>query len=144
MIHAKKSLLKEYDMNKNLLVLVGVMIVVGLISALLTYLRAEKMSPPADIASKGVAAVQKGNIIFFGVVMPLVVGIIAFFVYRGMLARSAGTAPTTFLFLAIGIAVVLSIMAALVFRMRGFVELSALHVLYVAGFGWIIPMLWAK
>lgn len=131
-------------MNKNLLVLVGVILVVGLISALLTYRRAEKMSSPADIASKGVAAVQKGNIIFFGVVMPLMVGIVAFFVYRGMLARSAATAPTTFLFLAIGIAVVLSIMAALVFKMRGFVELTALHVLYVAGFGWIIPMLWAR
>ena len=131
-------------MNKNLLVLIGVMVVVGLISALLTYLRAEKMSPLADIASKGVAAVQKGNIVFFGVVMPLVVGIIAFFVYRGMLARSANTAPTTFLFLAIGIAVALSIMAAVVFKMRGFVELSALHVLYVAGFGWVIPMLWAR
>ncbi|HLO34032.1 MAG TPA: hypothetical protein VK249_33110 [Anaerolineales bacterium] len=131
-------------MNKNLLVFVGVMIVVGLLSAVLTYLRAEKMSPLADIASKGVAAVQKGNIIFFGVVMPLVVGIIAFFVYRGMLARSAATAPNTFLFLAIGIAVVLSILAAVVFKMRGFVEFTALHVLYVAGFGWIIPLLWAK
>jgi hypothetical protein len=131
-------------MNKNLVVLIGVMVVVGLISALLTYLRAEKMSPLADIASKGVTAVQKGNIIFFGVVMPLVVGIIAFFVYRGMLARSVETAPTTFLFLSIGIAIVLSILAAVVFRMRGFVELTALHVLYVAGFGWIIPMLWAR
>jgi hypothetical protein len=131
-------------MNKNLVVLIGVMVVVGLISALLTYLRAEKMSPLADIASKGVTAVQKGNIIFFGVVMSLVVGIIAFFVYRGMLARSVETAPTTFLFLSIGIAIVLSILAAVVFRMRGFVELTALHVLYVAGFGWIIPMLWAR
>ena len=131
-------------MNKNLLVFIGVMVVIGLISALFTYWRADKMSPLADIASKGVAAVQKGNIIFFGVFMPLLVGVIAFFVYRGMLARSADTAQTTFLFLSIGIAVVLSILAAVVFKMRGFVELSALHVLYVAGFGWIIPMLWAR
>jgi hypothetical protein len=144
MIDEKRFLLKEYAMNKNLLILVGVMVVIGLISALLTYVRAGKMSPQADIASKGVAAVQKGNIIFFGVVMPLVVGIIAFFVYRGMLARSADTAPTTFLYLAIGIAVVLTIMAAVVFKMRGFVELTSLHVLYVAGFAWIIPMFWAK
>ena len=131
-------------MNKNLLVLIGVMVLVGLISALLTYLRAEKMSPLADIASKGVAAVQKGNIVFFGLVMPLVVGIIAFFVYRGMLVRSADSAPNTFLFLSIGIAIVLTVLAAVVFKMRGFVELTALHVLYVAGFGWIIPMLWAR
>ena len=131
-------------MNKNLLVLIGVMVAVGLLSALLTYWRAEKMSPLADIASKGVAAVQKGNLIFFGVVMPLVVGPIAFFVYRGMLARSADTAQTTFLFLAIGIAIVLSVLAAVVFKMRGFFEFSALHILYVAGFGWLIPMLWAR
>ena len=131
-------------MNKNLLVLIGVTVVVGLISAVLTYLRAEKMSPLADIASKGVAAVQKGNITFFGVAVPVVVGIIAFFVYRGMLARSAATAPTSFLLLSIGIAIVLSIMAAVVFKMRGFVELTALHVLYVAGFGWIVPMLWVR
>jgi len=131
-------------MNKNLLVLIGVTMVVGLISAVLTYLRAEKMSPLADIASKGVAAVQKGNIVFFGVAVPLAVGIIAFFVYRGMLARSAETAPTSFLYLSIGIAIVLTVLAAVVFRMRGFVELTALHVLYVAGFGWIIPLLWAR
>lgn len=131
-------------MNKNLLVLIGMMVVVGLISALFTSWRADKMSPLADIASKGVAAVQRGNIIFFGVFIPLLVGPIAFFVYRGMLARSADTAQPHFLFLAIGIAVVLSILAAVVFKMRGFVELTALHVLYVAGFGWIIPMLWAR
>jgi len=129
-------------MNKNLLILIGVMVVVGLISALFTYLRAEKMSPLADIASKGVAAVQKGNITFFGLFVPVLVGPIAFFVYRGMLARSADTAQTTFLFLAIGIAIVLSILAAVVFKMRGFVELTALHVLYIAGFGWVMPKLW--
>jgi hypothetical protein len=131
-------------MNKNLLVLIGAVVVVGLISALLTYLRAGKMSPPADLASKGLAAVQKGNIIFFGVVMPLVVGPLAYFVYRGMLARSADAAQTTFLFLAVGIAVVLTVLAAVVFKMRGFVEFTVLHILYVAGFGWIIPLLWAR
>jgi magnesium-transporting ATPase (P-type) len=131
-------------MNKNLLVLLGVIVVVGLISALLTYLRAGKMSPTADIAAKGLAAVQKGNLIFFGVLVPLVVGIIAFFVYRGMLARSPDTAQNTFLFLAIGIGIVLSILAAVVFKMRGFVELTLLHIVYIAGFGWIIPMLWAR
>lgn len=128
-------------MSKNIFILIGVMLAVGLISALLTYWRAEKMSPLADIASKGVAAVQKGNIIFFGVFMPLVVAPIAFFVYRGMLARSADTAQTTFLFLAVGIAVVFTILAALVFKMRGFVEFTALHVFYVAGFGWVMPKL---
>jgi hypothetical protein len=128
-------------MSKNVLTLVSVMIVVGLISALLTYLRTEKMAPPADLVSKGLAAVQRGNVIFFGLFMPLLVGPIAFFVYRNMLARSSGSAETTYLFLALGIALVFTVLAGLVFKMRGFVEFTALHVLYVAGFGWIMPKL---
>jgi hypothetical protein len=131
-------------MNKNLLVLIGVIVAVGFISALLTYLRSENMALPSELASKGLAAIQKGNLIFYGVVMPLVVGPIAFYVYRAMLARSPDSAQTTFLFLAVGIAVVLTILAAVVFKMRGFFEMTALHIMYVAGFGWIVPMLWVR
>jgi len=131
-------------MNRNLVTLTGLVIAVGLISALLTYVRAGKMSPPADIASKGLASVQRGNIIFFGVCMPLLVGAISFLIYRGMLARSADTARTTFLFLALGSAVILSVLAAVVFKLRGFVEFTVLHILYVAGFGWILPSFWVK
>jgi hypothetical protein len=131
-------------MNKNLLVMIGMIVILGLISALLTYVRAGKMSPPADLASKGLAAVQRGNLIFFGVFMPLLVGPIAYFVYRGMLARSADTAQSTYLFLAIGVAVLLSVLAAVVFKMRGFVELTVLHILYVLGFGWIVPSMWVR
>lgn len=131
-------------MNKNLLVLIGVIVAVGFISALLTYLRSENMALPSELASKGLAAIQKGNLIFYGVVMPLVVGPIAFYVYRAMLARSPDSAQTMFLFLAVGIAVVLTILAAVVFKMRGFFEMTALHIMYVAGFGWIVPMLWIR
>jgi hypothetical protein len=131
-------------MNKNLLVLIGVIVAVGFISALLTYLRSENMALPSELASKGLAAIQKGNLIFYGVVMPLVVGPIAFYVYRAMLARSPDSAQTTFLFLAVGFAIVLTILAAVVFKMRGFFEMTALHIMYVAGFGWIVPMLWVR
>ena len=126
-------------MAKNSFILLGLMVVIGLISALLTYIRSEKMAPPAELASKGLAAIQKGNVIFYGLFMPILVGSIAFFVYRGMLARSPGTAQTTYLLLAVGIAIVLTILAAAVFKMRGFIEFTALHVFYVAGFGWIMP-----
>jgi len=129
-------------MSKNIFILIGVMVVVGLVSALLTYVRAEKMSSLTDIASKGLAAVQRGNLIFFGLFMPILVGPIAFLVYRNMLVRSSGSAQTTYLFLAVGIAIVFTVLAAVVFKMRGFVELTVLHVLYVAGFGWIMPRLW--
>jgi hypothetical protein len=129
-------------MYKNILIVIGVMVIVGLVSALLTYTRAERMSPLTDIASKGLAAVQRGNLIFFGLFMPILVGPMAFFVYRNMLVRSSGSVQTTYLLLAAGIAIVLTVLAAVVFKMRGFVELTALHVLYVAGFGWIMPRLW--
>ena len=115
------------------------MVVVGLISALLTDIRSERMAPPVELSSKGLAAIQKGNLIFYGMFMPVLVGSIAFFVYRGMLARSPGTAQTTYLPLAVGIAIVFTILAAAVFKMRGFIKLTALHVFYVAGFGWIMP-----
>ena len=128
-------------MSKNIYILIGVMLVIGLSSALLTHIRTEKMASPADIASKGLAAVQRGNVIFFGLFMPVVVGPIAFIVYRGMLARSPDGAQTTYLLLAIGSAIVFTILAAVVFKMRGFVEFTALHVFYVAGFGWIMPKL---
>lgn len=129
-------------MSKNIYLLIGVMVITGVVSALLTYIRTERMAPPADLVSKGLAALQKGNVIFYGLFMPLLVGSIAFYVYRGMLTRSPDTAQTMYLALAAGIAVVLTILAAVVFKMRGFVELTVLHLFYVAGFGWIMPKLW--
>ena len=75
-------------MFRNLVVLFGLLAVVGLISAVLTYIRAGTMSPVGDIQSKGLAAVQRGNLWFFGVAIPLLVAVIRFFVYRGILAHS--------------------------------------------------------
>ena len=131
-------------MNKNLLVVLGMMVAIGLISAVLTYVRAEKLAPPADLAAKGLDSVRKSTVIFYALFMPILVGPLAYFVYRGMLARSPDGASTSYLLLAVGIAVVFTILAAVVFKMRGFIELTALHVLYVAGFGWLVPMLWVR
>jgi hypothetical protein len=128
-------------MSKNTLILIGVMVALGLISALLAYIRTEKMALPSEIASKGLAAVQRGNVIFFGLFVPVLVGPIAFYVYRSLLVRSADSAQTTYLLLAIGIAIVFTILAGVVFKMRGFVEFTALHIFYVAGFGWVLPKL---
>jgi hypothetical protein len=130
-------------MSKNIFILIGVMIVLGLISAVLTYLRTEKMAPPADITSKGLAVIQRGNVIFFGLFVPILVGPIAFYVYRSLFARSPDSAQTTYFLLAVGIGIVFTILAAAVFKMRGFVEFTVLHVLYITGFGWIMPRLWS-
>jgi hypothetical protein len=129
-------------MLRNVAMLLGLLVVLGVISALLTYLRAGNMSPLNDIQTKGLAAVQKSNLLFFGVMIPLLVGVVTFFVYRSMLARSPDGVHTSFLLLAVGVGVVLTILAAVVFKMRGFVEFTVLHVLYVVALGWIMPMLW--
>ena len=130
-------------MSRNILILIGLMVVVGVISAALTYIRTEKMSLPADIATKGLAAIQRGNLIFFGLFVPILVGPIAYYVYRSLVTRSPDTAPTTYLLLAVGLGVVFTVLAAVVFKMRGFIEFTALHVFYVVGFGWMMPRLWS-
>lgn len=130
-------------MSKNTFILISMMVALRLISALLTYIRTEKMALPADIATKGLAAIQKGNVIFFGLFVPILVGPIAYYVYRSLLARSPDSAQAIYLLLAIGIGIVFTILAAVVFKMRGFVEFTALHVFYVVGFGWIMPRLWS-
>lgn len=131
-------------MNKNFLVLIGVIVIVGFVSALFTYFRSEKMASPTDITTKGLAAVQKGNVIFYGLFMPVLVGLISFYVYRGMLTRSPEAAQTVFLYLALGIGLALTVLAAIVFKMRGFAEMTALHILYIASFGWFIPLQWVR
>jgi hypothetical protein len=45
------------------------------------------------------------------------------------------------LILVVVVAAVFTVIAAVVFKMRGFVELTALYVLYVAGFGRLMPRL---
>lgn len=131
-------------MNKNWLVLLGMIVVIGFISALFTYIRSEKMASPTDIASKGLAAVQKGNVIFYGFFLPILVGLISFYVYRGMLVRYPANPQLPFLYLAVGIGIVFTILAAVVFKMRGFFEMTILHLLYIASFGWLAPILWAR
>lgn len=131
-------------MNRNFLLLLGVIVIVGIVSALFTYFRSEKMASQTDLASKGLAAIQKGNIIFYGLFMPIVVGLISFYIYRGLLARNPETAQTIFLGLAVGLGIALTILAAMVFKMRGFFEMTALHVLYVASFGWLAPLFWVR
>ena len=129
-------------MLRNDLMLVGLIVVVGVFSAALTYFRTGQMSPVSDIQSKGLASVQKSNLLFFGVEIPVLVGVITFFVYRSMLARSPATVHTSFLLLAVGVGIALTILAAVVFKMRGLAEFTALHVVYVAALGWLMPVLW--
>lgn len=128
-------------MSKNWLVVVGLIVAVGLISAVITYIRAPYLSSPGEVGERSLASLRKGHLAFYGAMLPLVVGAISFFVYRAMLTRWPETAQTTFLWLAVGLAVVMTIGVVIVFKWKGVVEMTALHALYVAGFGWAMPML---
>jgi hypothetical protein len=128
-------------MSKNFLTLLAIIAAIGVVSAILVYIRAGSLTSPADIAAKGLAAVRRSSVLFYGLFMPILVGVITFYVLRFMNARWPATAETNILWLAIGVAVVFTVMAAVVFKMRGFAELTALHVLYVGSFGWLLPRL---
>jgi hypothetical protein len=126
-------------MDRNSLTLVGLVIVIAAVGALLTYLRAESMATPADIAARGLTTVQRDAVLFYGLFLPVVVGVISWFVYKGMYGQSPDTAERNLLLLAIGIGIAFTVLAAIVFKMRGFSEFLILHIVYAAGFGWIMP-----
>jgi hypothetical protein len=128
-------------MDKNTLTLGGIIIVIAAIGALLTYWRSESMATPADIAARGLSLVQRDAVLFYGLFLPVVVGVIAWFVYKGMYGQSPDTAARNLLLLAVGIGIFFTVLAAVVFKMRGFSEFLILHIVYAAGFGWIMPRL---
>jgi hypothetical protein len=127
-------------MDRNLLSLAGVTVVIAVASVLLTFWRAESFSTPENIALKGLPTVQRDTVVFYGL-LAVVVGVIAWFVYRAMYTQSPDSAANNFLLLAFGIGVVLTVLAAVVFKMRGFSEFLILHIVYAAGFGWVLPKL---
>jgi hypothetical protein len=128
-------------MDRNSLVLAGLVIVIAAAGALLTYWRSESMATPADIAARGLTTVQRDAVLFYGLFLPIVVGVISWFVYKGMYGQSPDTAARNLLLLAIGIGIAFTVLAAIVFKMRGFSEFLILHIVYAAGFGWMMPRL---
>ena len=131
-------------MSKNILVLVWVMLGISVGSALLTYWRAASMASPAKVASQGLPALRRGNLIFYGVFNPLLFGLTSYYLYGYLLGHWPATAQAVLLSLAIATGVIFTILAAVVFKMRGFIELLVLHVIYILGFGWLMPWLLAS
>jgi hypothetical protein len=121
----------------------GVVLAVTLISAVYTYLRAGVLASADQIAAKGLAAASRDTAVFYAGVA-VVVGILAYFVFRGMVNATPDAAPGRFLLLAAGIGVALEIMAVVVFKTRGLFDLTLLHLLFIAGFGWLLPQLFPR
>lgn len=123
-------------MSKAALVVAGNMAAVALITIIIVYFRTASMAFPEDLAKKGLDTVRRENIIFFGLVMPVVVGLISLYVYRHWFVAN----PLHFLFLAIGIGIALSIMGAIFYR-RSLGEFSIMHIVHIIFFGWLMPFL---
>jgi hypothetical protein len=125
-------------MPKSLLSVAALIMALTFVSAVYTYFRAGVIASPDQIASNGLPAASRDTAVFYAFVA-ILVGVIGFFVFRGMLNTSPDSAPRNFLFLAIGIGIVFEIMGAAVFKMRGLADLTLLHILHIAGYGWLLP-----
>jgi hypothetical protein len=125
-------------MLTNLIITAAITLLVAALTGVLVYRRSERMSSSTDPA-KGSEAKRAETTRFF-VVVTILIGVVSFFVYRWFLGRFPETAELAFLELAIGIGVLLTVLALFFFR-KAFVEMTVLHVLNVLAFGWIMPKL---
>lgn len=116
-----------------------VVLLMTVISAVYAYFRAQSFGSLDVIAAKGIEAARRHNAIFYAAVS-VVVGVIGFFALRYLIGRGADAADAQYLYLAIGIGVVLEVLAAIVFKMRGLADFTFLHLAYVAGYGWLYPL----
>lgn len=116
-----------------------VVLLMTIISAAYAYARTQSFGSLDVIAAKGVEAARRDNAVFYAAVS-LVVGVIGYFVLRYLVGHSPEAANAQYLYAAVGIAVVLEVLAAVVFRMRGLADFTVLHVAYVAGYGWLFPL----
>jgi hypothetical protein len=127
-------------MSRSLISVGAVILVVTLASAVYTYFRAGVLASAQQIAARGLTGASRDTAVFYAGVA-VVVGVIAFVVFRAMANAAPDAAPGRFLLLAVAIGVVLQIMAAVVFKLRGFIDFGLLHLLHIAGFGWLLPQL---
>lgn len=109
------------------------------VSAAYAYFRTQSFGSLDLIAAKGVEAARRDNAVFYAAVS-IVVGVIGFFVLRYLVARSGDAANLQYLYLALGSGIGLEVLAAMVFRMRGLVDFTVLHLAYIAGYGWLFPL----
>jgi hypothetical protein len=122
-------------MGKSMIVLVVIMLGIGLVSGLLTYWRAPSLATPDALVAKGLAIIRRERVTFYGLFLPVLVGTIAYFVYCWMSARWPSPGDHAFWVLALVVALGFTLLAALVFRLRGFVEMTALHAATSQGSG---------
>jgi len=128
-------------MSPSLVRLALLILIVAAISGVYAFLRAATLTMPDQLAAKGLERARWDTAVFY-VGVAVVVGILGTFVFGWMGGATSPNAPRSFLLLALGIGVALEIMAAVVFKMRGLADFTALHIVQIVGFGWLLPMLY--
>jgi hypothetical protein len=126
-------------MSPSFVRLVLLIVAVAAASGAYAFPRAKTLTTPDQLAAKGLAAARWDTAIFIAGVA-VVVGVLGVFVFRWMGGAASSTAPRSFLLLALGIGIVLEISEAVVFKMRGLADFTALHILQIVEFGWLLPM----
>ncbi len=127
-------------MPRSLPAVIALIAILAVVSTIFSYVRYQVLTTTDQLESKTAAAARRDTAVFFGGVA-VVVGVIAVFVFRAMAHASPDTAQHQFMLIALGIGVVLEVMAASVFKMRGIAEFTVLHVLHFVAYGWLLPLL---
>jgi hypothetical protein len=125
-------------MSQSLPSVVVLIVGLALVSSIYTYFRAGVLASPDQVSSKGLAAARRNTAVFYAFVA-ILVGVVSFFVFRGMVNASPESATSQFLLLAIGIGVVLELLGAVIFKLRGLADLTVLHILHITAYGWLLP-----
>lgn len=132
-------------MFKNLLTALTVILPITLLSGGLTYWRAEALTEEKTAeASSEEPEISATVLTFAAVAFSVIFGLIATALYTWMIGRWPATAFNVYLGLAIGLTIFFSVAAAIVrpaAKMGGVTECIALHILFGAGYGWLLPLL---
>ncbi len=130
-------------MLQNIINSLAVSIPVGILTGVIVFIRGQNFVDAAQVAAKGLAAarLQAALGYFIGAV---VFGAIAVFALQWAAGRWSTNYKDLFLKVAIGLGIFFTILAIVVcplIKLNRIPEFVLMHVFYVAGFGWIMPML---
>lgn len=130
-------------MFQNIINSLIISIPVGILTAAIVLIRADHFAEPAQVAAKGAfgASLQTALGYLIGAV---VFGVIAVFTYQWMAGRWPENIKDLFLKVAIGLGVFFTILAFVVcplIKLNRAPEFTAMHLFWVAGFGWLMPTL---
>ncbi len=130
-------------MLQNIINSLAVSIPVGILTGVIVFVRGQNFVDAAQVAAKGLAAAKLQAALGYAI-GTVVFGAIAVFAFQWMAGRWSTNYRDLFLKVAIGAGIFLSILAIVVcplIKLNRVPEFILMHVFYVAGFGWVMPML---